>query len=186
MFAGNAEGAELLFSQARELAPQSAYVLARCASYELARNRVSQALVIANEACARANKKTGALCFSVKARILDVKHDRAGRIEALEHAVKFDPEDAIIRHQYGVALSRMGLAREAIDQFSRIIEMEETRTPPRETLVMALTTRIINLRRIGSDAEAERDLERALTLVARYAHLKRAEAKLRELQEAVK
>ena len=38
MFVGNVENADLLFKQARELAPRSGYVHAMGASYELARN----------------------------------------------------------------------------------------------------------------------------------------------------
>lgn len=171
MFAGNAEGAELLFSQARELAPQSAYVLARSASYELARNRIGQALERANEACGRATRKTGGLCFGVKARVLDVQRDKAGRVKALEEALRYDPTDPVLRHQYGVALSRIGLEKEAIDEFSKIIEEEEVRAPPRETLVMALTTRVINLRRLRRPEEASLDVQRVKGLIDQYPHL---------------
>src|SRR5206468_290055 len=102
----------------------------------------------ANQTCARANKRTGALCYSVKARVLDVHRDKAGRLEPLEKAMGYDPDDPILRHQYRVALSRVGLENEAVEQFSRIITSEEPRVPPRETLLMALTTRIINLQRL--------------------------------------
>ena len=185
MFSGNAEGAELIFTQARELAPQSAYVLARCASYELARNRVGVALERANEACARANKRTGALCYIVKARVLDVQRDKAGRLEALEKALKYDVDDSILRHQYGVALSRVGLENEAVEQFSRIISAEELRITPRETLVMALTTRVINLQRLGRHEEAKVDLARARAVVNQYPHLSHTAAKLAELEGGV-
>jgi Flp pilus assembly protein TadD len=182
MFSGNTDGAELLFTQARELAPQSAYVLARCASYELARNRVGVALERASEACSRANKRTGALCYSVKARILDVQRDRPGRLEALEKATKYDPEDPILRHQYGVALSRVGMEKEAVEQFSSIIATEDKRVPPHATLVMALTTRIINLRRLGRFEEANVDMAKARALVQQYPHLGSAADKLSELE----
>jgi tetratricopeptide (TPR) repeat protein len=182
-FAGNGDGAEVLFSQARELAPQSAYVLARSASYELARNRVGAALDRAKEACARATKRTGALCFGIKARILDVHHDRAGRVEALEQALTYDPDDAVLRHQYGVSLSRVGLEKEAIEQFNWIISVEEPKTPPRETLVMALTTRVINLRRLGRIEEASADIRRARELVTQHPHLRHASRKLDELED---
>jgi hypothetical protein len=181
MFSGNAEGAEILFKQARDLAPQSAYVLARAASYELARNRVGLAMERATEACQRAGKRTGALCYSVKARVLDVQRNKAGRVEALEKALTFDEDDTVLRHQYGVALSRVGREREAIDQFSKIIAVEEGRSPARETLVMALTTRIINLRRLGRSAEAEADIMRARQIITQYPHLSHVASKLDEL-----
>lgn len=181
MFGGNVDMAEQLFSQARELAPQSAYVLARVASYELARSRVGAALDRANEACSRATKKTGALCYSVKARVLDVKHDKGGRVEALARAVSYEPEDTILKHQYGVALSRAGLEKEAVDIFSAIIAAEEARPQPRETLIMALTTRVINLRRLKRDDEAEADLRRARELISVHPHLASAGRKLEQL-----
>ena len=45
MFVGNVDAADMLFRQARELVPQSAYVYAMSASYELARNRVGSARI---------------------------------------------------------------------------------------------------------------------------------------------
>jgi hypothetical protein len=182
MFAGNADSAELLFKQARELAPQSAYVHARSASYELARNRVGTALERVTEACARATKKTGALCYTVKARVLDVQHDKGGRVEALEKALQYDPADAVLRHQYGVALSRAGLEQAAVDQFSRIIGDELKRVPPRDTLIMALTTRIINLRRLDRNEDAAADLAQAKALLVQHPHLAHAAGKLTELE----
>lgn len=182
MFGGNADGAEMLFKEARELAPQSAYVLARAASYELARNRVGLALERSLEACKRASKKTGALSYSVKARILDVQHDKSGRVEALGKALEYDAEDSVLRHQYGVALSRAGLEREAVSQFTKIIEVEEKRTPVRETLVMALTTRIINLKRLGLNAEAEADIERARQVITENPRLSHMASKLDEFE----
>lgn len=182
MFGGSAEVAESLFAQARELAPQSAYVLARSASYELARNRVGAALERANEACSRASKKNGALCYSVKARVLDVKRDRGGRVEALGRAVAFEPDDTILRHQYGVALSRAGLEREAVGVFSAIIAAEEARSTPRDTLVMALTTRIINFRRLGRHSEAAEDLRKARSIIETHPHLASAARKLEDLE----
>ena len=182
MFTGNVEGVEALFKQARDLAPQSAYVLAKNAVYQLSRDRVGLALDCAKEACDRANKKTGALCYSVKARIIDAQHDKNGRLEALEKAMKFSPDDTILRHQYGVALSRVGLEREAIEQFSKIIALEEERLPPRETLIMALTTRVINLRRLGKVEDANSDIRRARDLIKQYPHLAYASTKLDELE----
>jgi Flp pilus assembly protein TadD len=181
MFSGNADSAELLFQQARDLAPQSAYVHAKAAAYELARNRVGVALERANEACSKANSHTGALCYTIKARILDVQRDKAERLAALEKAISYDRSDPFLKHQYGVALSRMGREGAAVDVFTEIVCEEEKRTPPRETLVMALTTRVINLKRLGRVEEARRDLGRAKELVARYPQLRVAAGRLEDL-----
>lgn len=185
MFSGNAEGAELLFKQARDLCPNSSYVLAKSASYELARNRVGLALERVNEACKYATKRTGSLAYGVKARILDVQHDRAGKRQALKQALEFEPDNTILRHQYGVALSRMGATTEAIEQFTKIIEIEEAKVPPRETLMMAIVTRVINLGRLGRRDEAAIDIARAKDLVARFPYLATAAAKLAEIEPEI-
>jgi tetratricopeptide (TPR) repeat protein len=154
MFFGNVDNADLLFKQARELAPRCAYVYAMSASYELARNRIGNALNMAEQACTRANKKNGALCYTIKARILDVQRDRRGRAKALAKAVEYDPDDHVVRHQYGVALSRDQQTEEAIQQFTIIIDRERDRTPPPLQVLMALKTRMINLKRLGAHGRA--------------------------------
>ncbi len=174
MFSGNADSAELLFQQARDLAPQSAYVHAKSAAYELARNRVGTALERVNEACNRATAKTGGLCYTIKARILDVQRNKRSRVEALEKALSYEPDDHFLRHQYGVALSRVGREENAIHEFTKIIDDESTRVPPRETLIMAMTTRIINFSRLGRRDKAMEDLRVAREIIRQYPHLKTA------------
>jgi Flp pilus assembly protein TadD len=185
MFSGNADSAELLFQQARDLAPQSAYVHAKSAAYELARNRVGAALDRVNEACSRATAKTGALCYTIKARIFDVQWNKFGRVEALEKALSYEPGDPFLRHQYGVALSRIGREADAVREFTRIIDEETKRVPPRETLIMAITTRIINLSRLGRKEEAREDLRVARDLVVRHPHLKTAGGRLDDMEAEI-
>lgn len=170
IFVGNTENADLLFKQARELAPQSAYIYAMSASYELARNRIGNALLFADEACRRANRKTGSLCYAIKARVFDVQHDHQGRVEALERALEYDPDDMITRHQYGVALSRVGRPRDAVDQFTIIVDANRDRTPSRQ-LLMALKTRILNLQRLDNEIAAQHDLALVSDLLKRNPHL---------------
>ena len=141
------------------------------ASYDLARNRIGAALDHIAEACKRATKKTGALCYTIKARVLDIQRDRSGRAAALLKALEYDPDDLITRHQYGVALSRAGQTKEAIEQFSIIIETEKSKIPPSDTLLMTLKTRIINLRRLGRKKEVEEDLGWVKDLFKSYPYL---------------
>lgn len=171
MFAGNVGNAENLFRQARELSPSSAYVYAMSASFELNRNRVGVALEFANYACKRASRATGGLCYTILARVHDVQRDKGGRADALKMALEYEPNNNVLRHQFGVALSRLGNNEEAIDEFSKIIDDEIAKGTAHITLLYALKTRIISLRRIGRWDEAEKDLRLAHDIIAKYAHL---------------
>jgi Flp pilus assembly protein TadD len=183
MFGGNVVNADTLFRQAREMAPASAYVFAMSASYELARNHVGVALEYATEACKRCNKQTGALCHTIKARVLDVQRDRAGRVVALQKALEYEPSDNVVRHQYGVALSRVGKFQEAIDEFTRIIADESAKVPVHQTVLYALKTRIITFRRCGRKEEAEDDLKRAHEIIAQNPHLQNEGRHFLDLEE---
>ena len=184
MFSGNTDTADVLFKQARDTAPRSAYVYAMCASYELARNRVGLAKTYAEKACKFANKKTGALCYAIMARVLDVQRDRNGRVAALEKAIKYDSNDVKLLHQYGVALSLAGNPEKAVEIFTSIIDREKTRKPLRETIIMALKTRIINLRRLGRSTEAASDLRWAKTILAGNPHLQHQIRHIEALEES--
>jgi len=182
--AGNLDAADTMFKQARNLAPQSAYVHAMSASYELNRNRIGIALTRIEEACGRADKRTGSLCYTIKARIMYSQRDKAGRIQALEKALEYAPDDHITRHQYGVALSQAGRTQEAVGQFTRIIEQERDRVPPALQLLMALKTRIINLQRLGKHEQAKHDLQYAKDIIARNPHLAHEARQFLEFDDA--
>lgn len=171
MFVGNMDSADALFKQARELAPRSAYVYALSASYEVNRGHIGQAMEFIDEACRRANKRTGALCYTIKGRIMDVQHDKIGRAAALERAMEYDPDDNVIRHQYGVALSRRGKTEEAISQFTMIIEKEKDREPPSMQMLMALKTRMLNLKRLSRTDDLARDVALTKEIFKKYSHL---------------
>ena len=181
-FAGREQAAEALFQQARDLAPSNAYVLAMSASYYLARNQIGMALSYANQACTVATKKTGGLCFRIRAEVAFAQRDRKGRVDALRRAVEFEPKDNVTLHQYGVALSLDDKPAEAVVVFSKIIDVERQIKPARPTLLMALKTRIINLRRLGRREEASEDLALAVKVIADNPHLKDHAFQIRELE----
>ncbi len=183
IFSGDADNADMMFKQARELAPQSCYVYAMSASYELARNRVGLALDFVKNACKLTGKRTGALCYGILARVLWAQGDKRGRVDALARAVEYDPENVALRHQHGVALSWAGRPEDAIRVFDRIIEEERLRTPPRESLLMAVKTKIINLRRLGRNEEANHALEYAREVLAKNPHLNDQAGHIAELED---
>ena len=168
---GNLDTAEAFFAEARSLAPLSPYVWAMSASYQLNRNRIGVALEHINEACKKATKKSGGLCYAVKARVCDAQHDHYGRVDALAKALEYEPADVVLRHQYGVALSRAGREEDAVTEFTRIIEREMARTTPSETIMMALKTRIMNLQRLGRLQQAREDFEWGCQLLREHPHL---------------
>jgi hypothetical protein len=172
MFSGNTLSAEMLFKQAYDYAPNSAFIISKFAIFELNRNKIHSATDKIKEACQRCNKKNGAFCYSVLARIMDAQRNHLGKIDALVKALEYDPENTILRHQYGVALSRSGKTREAVDQFTAIIDKERKLTPPRETLVMALTTRILNLERLHESDKIRDDISFAKKLIQEYPYLR--------------
>lgn len=168
---GNFVNASTLYRQARELAPQSAYVYAMTAQYELSSNKVESASKYAKEAVKRCDKKTGSLCHVLVARIQERKSDWNGAINSFKKALEFEPDNTLNRHQYGVLLSKRGRTQEAIDEFSKIIENEKERRPIRKTLLMALKTRIINFKRLGKHENAQADLDFAKEILDCYPYM---------------
>lgn len=183
LFAGNLETAENLFRRAREIAPNSAYVLAMSSSHELALNHTGQALEFAREAGKLATRKTGALVHKVLARVLAKAHDKSGRIEALKRALEYDRADVVTKHQLGVALSSAGKTEDAVNVFSEIIGSEAQKPVASDTLLMAYHTRVINYRRLGMKDEADQDLQIAKDLIAQYPHLQRHAYRTADLED---
>jgi len=172
MFNGNTLSAEMLFKQAYDYAPNSSFIISKYAIFELNRNRIHAALEKIKEACNRCTKKNGSFCYTVLSRIMDAQRNNKGKLEALQKALDFDPDNTVLRHQYGVALSKNGKSKEAVKQFTLIIENEQLYNPPRDTLIMALTTRIINFERIGDKQSYEKDVVWLNNLLQKYPHLK--------------
>lgn len=181
MFSGNTLAAEMLFKQAYDFAPNSAFIISKYAIFELNRNRIHDATEKIKEACQRCNKKNGAFCYSVLARIYEAQGNYSGKIDALTRALEFEPENTILRHQFGVSLSKNGKWREAVEQFNIIINIEKEFEPPRDTLILALTTRIINLRRLADKVALKDDIQLVRDLLQKYPYLKNSSYRLEEI-----
>lgn len=180
---GNLENANNFYIEARELAPQSAYVHAMSAQFELSNSNIGQALKHAKVATARCDKKTGSLCYSILARIQEKQKNWNDAFFAYKKAIEFEPNNTINRHQYAIALSRRGKTSESIEEFAKIIELENMLKPPRRTLLMSLVPRIKNLRKVGRKEEAQQDIEFAKQILRDNPHLQDESWRLEELDE---
>ncbi len=167
------DDAAALYKQARDLAPQNAYVYAMSAKFEMGRGALGQALDFAREAIARANRRTGGLSYTTLADVYDYdKMDRRlDRAQALAKALEYEPNDVVTRHKYGVALSRAGQRDQAVTEFTRIIEQLRNVEPIQPTLMMALYTRALNLGWLKRRDEAARDKIYGQELIAKYPYL---------------
>ncbi|MBV6441867.1 MAG: hypothetical protein DYG98_23350 [Haliscomenobacteraceae bacterium CHB4] len=171
LFIGNLENAELLFKQARELDPVSAYPLIMSASYELGRNRIGNAISFISEATKKVNKYNAALCYSVKARIHFATRDNENLVKSYEKVLEYEPDNDIIRHQYGVLLSKMGKPIDAINQFNIIIDRHIKIAPPSLQLLIALNTRMKNCLRLNNIEQLEKDRKLVSKYFKDYPHL---------------
>jgi tetratricopeptide (TPR) repeat protein len=79
--------------------------------------------------------------------------DTQGAVSALEMAVKVDPKQSQGHNMLGAAFTRMGRAREAMDQFEQALRIDPTNVNARYNLVFALV-------KAGKLAEAETQLQK--------------------------
>jgi len=170
-FMGNYDNADSLFKEALDLIPQSSYVNALRASYELTRNNIARAQYFIAEAIKRITPATGALCYVIKSKILEVEHRWDDRIACLKKATEFDPNDNVVRHQYGVALSKNGKSEDAINEFNHIISKESKKDIPSKQLMLALKTRMLNYNRLGMLEKLEDDKKMVLGFIDQFPHL---------------
>ena len=102
---------------------------------------------------------------------MEVQGKHAERFQALEKALEYQPDNNAARHQYGVALSKANRTQDAINEFSKIIDSEASKTPPSMTLLVSLKTRMINYRRMNRTEEFQRDLRWSEEILSQYPHL---------------
>ena len=170
-FMGNYDSADSLFKEAIDLVPQSSYVNALRASFDLTRNKIARSQYYIAEAIKRVTPKTGSLCYVIKSKILESEHRWDDRIACLKKAIEYDPNDNIIRHQYGVALSRNGKTEDAIKEFDFIITKEEKKSVPSKQLMLALKTRMLNYSRLGWIDKLGEDKKRVMDYFDQFPHL---------------
>lgn len=180
--AGNQDGAEMLYAQARELAPASSYVLAMSAGFEISRHRVGFAIGFAQEACKRASKKTGKLCNLTLARALEIQNDKNGALGAIERALEYDEKDVGLRFRYARLLWQVRRLEKAVLELTNVIEVEKKEDPARQLLLDAYRLRIICYTKQGQNDAADRDVESAKEVLRRNPHLQRLSYLITELE----
>lgn len=168
------DSADSLFQQAVDLTPQSSYINTLRASYELNRNNLEAAQIFINEAKKRLhnhNKLTASFCYTIMAKIYEVKKEWSKRLTCLQKASEYDLDNDIILHQYGVALSLDGQFQEAIKKFDIIIEKEIRKLTPSKQLMLAIKTRMLNYQKLGETEKLNRDIDTVTKLFDSHPHL---------------
>lgn len=179
---GNFLNASSFYRQARDLAPQVSYVHMMSARFELDQNNIGEALKHAEEAIRRCDKTTGSLCYVTLARVHERQRNWNSAFSAFQKSLEYEPGNNLNRHQYGVLLSKRHRTEDAIEQFTKIIDREKQRNSSQKTLLMSLTTRIINLQRLDRSQEAQADLSYAKQLLKDYPYLQDEAWRIGELE----
>jgi Flp pilus assembly protein TadD len=90
--------------------------------------------------------------------------DTQGALSTLETAVKLDPRQSQGHNMLGAAFTRVGRAREAMDQFEQALRLDATNVNARYNLVFALV-------KAGKPAEAEAQLRQVIAAFPKDAGL---------------
>jgi tetratricopeptide (TPR) repeat protein len=90
--------------------------------------------------------------------------DTQGAVSALETAVKVDPKQSQGHNMLGAAFTRMGRAREAMDQFAQALRIDPANVNARYNLVFALV-------KAGKPVEAEAQLQKVIAAFPKDAGL---------------
>jgi len=90
--------------------------------------------------------------------------DTQGAVSALEMAVKVDPKQSQGHNELGAAFTRVGRAREAMDQFEQALRIDPANINARYNLVFALV-------KAGKPAEAEAQLQKVIAAFPKDAGL---------------
>ena len=167
----NYEDADLLFKQARELCPNSSYLLATIAQNELQRGRISVAENLIKKSFEFVNKSTGGFCYSIAGDISDNQRNRKQTVDYRATAIKFEPNNMILRHKYGLSLGRLDRHIEAIKEYDYIIDFEKFKELPGRQILFALRTKIISLKKMNSIFQAKESFHEANLILDKFPHL---------------
>ncbi len=158
--------AEQYFKQAVDTDPTNVYALVTYALFKMELHHYGEALDFSERAIAKVTKKNGFFVYFNVAKIYDQIKDRSNRVRCLKEALRFEPKHIIARHSLGVALGQMGNHEDAIIIFNEIINEELSRVSgPSESLIIALRTKIISLKRMNKRAMVEESIDEVVTFL---------------------
>lgn len=133
----------------------------------------------------KVNKRIGFYFYFNFAKVYGEQRDWPNRVRCLRAALKYEPNQIMARHSLGVALGRMNEHEEAIKVFDGIIEHElERAIGPTDSLVIALRTKIISLRRMKKVKTARAAIDDVLQRLDKYPGLESIKLKVRELKNS--
>lgn len=160
------EAANDYYRQALATDPRSVYTLVSYGLFKLDLDNFGESIELMREASMRCTKQTGYYVYFSWSKVYDKLRDRANRVRCLRKALEYEPTHTIARHSLGVALSQMGKFTDALEIFEGIIQEELSKPQgPSESLLYALKTKIITLRRADRSVQAEIARQDALKMV---------------------
>jgi Tfp pilus assembly protein PilF len=150
---GDSAEAEQLFARAMTLAPDDALVHAQFAQHWLSRGQLARADYLSALALSLDPDCSEALV--VQARIFSLKGRADAARQALERAVRLQPESAEAHYELGIWLYRRLQHAEAVPHFEKVVAR-------RPADARALDYLALSLERLGEAEPAERAYRRAL------------------------
>jgi tetratricopeptide (TPR) repeat protein len=176
--------ADQYYQQALTTDPRSVYALVSYALFKMELGNIGEAIGLMEQAEQRCTNRTGYYVYFNWAKVYDVIRDRSRRAWCLRKALQYESDHTIAKHSLGVALSQDGQYDEALRIFDSIIQ-EELAKPngPSDSLVYALKTKIITLRRAGRGSTASSVLKEALDMVRSRQEVRHLAHKLEEEED---
>lgn len=144
------EEAEEYYKQALSIDPRSIYALVSYGKFKSELQGNEEAIQFISQAEKRITKLTGFYVYYNLADVYGRMKEWNNKVYYLKEALKFEPDNTMAQHALGVALGHLQRHEEALRIFEGIIEKELSKQyGPSNSLIYAVNTKIISLKKIG-------------------------------------
>jgi tetratricopeptide (TPR) repeat protein len=146
--------AEEYYKQALTIDPRSVYALVSYGKFKSDQLFFEEAIQLISKALERISKLNGFYVYYNLADVYSRMKDWNNKVHYLIEALKFEPENTRTKHALGVAYGQLNHHSTAINIFEEIIEKELSRQyGPSNSLIYAVNTKIVSLRKLGQQKE---------------------------------